>query len=60
MTQLCMLALVAHQALLHIADKYCIEDIVKHCLQWMQDQFTARRSCWTELRVDGGPQSGKL
>ncbi|CAE7525967.1 BTBD2 [Symbiodinium natans] len=29
------------KALLHIADKYCIEDIVKHCLQWMQDQFTA-------------------
>ena len=25
---------------MHIADKYCIEDIVKHCLQWMQDNFT--------------------
>lgn len=28
------------KALMHIADKYCIEDIVKHCLQWMQDNFT--------------------
>ncbi|CAK9081245.1 Peptidyl-prolyl cis-trans isomerase A [Durusdinium trenchii] len=37
------------KALMHIADKYCIEDIVKHCLQWMQDNFTVARLhfCWT-------------
>jgi len=29
------------KALLLIADKYDIEDIVRHCLQWMQDHFTA-------------------
>ena len=28
------------KALMHIADKYYIEDIMKHCLQWMQDNFT--------------------
>ncbi|CAE8607418.1 unnamed protein product [Polarella glacialis] len=29
------------KALMHIADKYCIEDMIKHCLKWMQDHFTA-------------------
>lgn len=32
------------KALMHIADKYYIEDIMKHCLQWMQDNFTAPSS----------------
>eukprot|EP00930_Biecheleria_cincta_P026288 TRINITY_DN18548_c1_g1_i1.p1 TRINITY_DN18548_c1_g1~~TRINITY_DN18548_c1_g1_i1.p1 ORF type:complete len:782 (-),score=120.18 TRINITY_DN18548_c1_g1_i1:182-2527(-) len=29
------------KALIHIADKYCIEDIVRHCLQWWEDNFTS-------------------
>lgn len=29
------------KALIHIADKYCIEDIVTHCLQWWEENFTA-------------------
>mmetsp|Transcript_53888 Transcript_53888/g.98523 ORF Transcript_53888/g.98523 Transcript_53888/m.98523 type:complete len:772 (-) Transcript_53888:84-2399(-) len=29
------------KALMLVADKYNIEDIVRHCLQWMEDHFTA-------------------
>ncbi|CAK0904354.1 unnamed protein product [Prorocentrum cordatum] len=29
------------KALMHIADKYGVEDLVAHCLQWMHDHFTA-------------------
>jgi len=29
------------KAMMQMADKYGIEDIVVHCLQWMQDHFTA-------------------
>lgn len=29
------------KAMMHVADKYGIEDIVKLCLQWLQDHFNA-------------------